>query len=117
LYNPPNTFNSLPLTVEEVMQCFRVRWNVSYDMKLLVRDKILYLQIMWGYLEQQSFPMQEDEYKNHLNAILEIINRIGKSQLVREFLMTTPQKPRLGRAITLKINADERLEEFVLGID
>ena len=103
-----------PLTVEEVMRCLRSRWNATYDLQLVVRQKRLYLQMMWAYLEQQSFPLDEESYKIHLNEILEIINRLGLSDFVREWLATTPRKPRLGRAISLPLNADGLLGEFVL---
>jgi len=103
-----------PLSVDEVLHLLKERWGVTYDLKLLVREERLYLQMMWGYLEQQSFPMDEDEFRSHLNKILEIINRIGQSFLVREWLMRSSQRPRLGRAISLELKADERLKEFVL---
>ena len=107
-------FNETPLQVDEVINCLRSRWGVTYDLQLLVRKKRLYLQIMWAFLEQQSFPMTEDAYRNHLNEIIEIINRSGQSNFVREWLATTGPKPRIGRALTLKLMEDERLKEFVL---
>ena len=106
-----------PLTVEEVVNCLHRRWSVTYDLQLVVRKKRLYLHIMWAFLEQQSFPLNEQEYREHLNQVLEIINRTGQSGLVRQFLLTTPYKPRLGRAISLQLRNDERLKEFVLEND
>ncbi len=103
-----------PLSAEEIIQCLRNRWKVTYDIQLIVRKKRLYLQIMWAYLEQQSFPMDEEEYRNHLNELLEIINRLGLAANVREWIYTTPKRPRIGRALTLPLEADERLEEFLI---
>ena len=106
--------SSLPLSVNEVITCLRYRWGVTYDMQLFVRKKRLYLQIMWGYLEQQSFPMDEEEYRDHINEILEVINRIGRANLVREWLSQIESKPRIGRALSLHLDADDRLAEFLI---
>ena len=106
--------SSVPLVVEEVMDCLRRRWGVTYDLKLLVKGKRVYLQMMWRFLEQQSFPMDEETYKENLNQTLEIINRGGQSEFVRTWLQNVESKPRLGRAISLPLIMDERLGEFVL---
>ena len=29
-----------------------------------LEEKIVYFQMMWGFLGQESFPLSEDEYKN-----------------------------------------------------
>ena len=75
----------------------------------------MYIQMMWGYLEQKSFPLDEDSYKFKLNSILEIVNRVGQAELLRHWLRNVEGKPRLGRALTLPLKLDQRLEEFVLG--
>ena len=111
---PENTSSSSPLAVEEVMDCLRRRWGVTYDLKLLVKGERIYLQMMWRFLEQQSFPMDEETYKVHLNETLEIINRVGQSDLVRTWLQNVELTPRLGRAISLPLSMDQRLDEFVL---
>tara|TARA_Y100001968_G_scaffold277350_1_gene272143 strand:+ start:24 stop:377 length:354 start_codon:yes stop_codon:yes gene_type:complete len=111
--NSPFVFES-PLHVEEVIECFRERWGVSYDLQLIVRKDCLYLQIMWAYLEQQSFPMSEESYINHLNEVVEIINRLGLSDQVRKWIRNVAPKPRIGRALSLKLRGDERLAEFLV---
>ena len=47
----------IPLEVDEVVGCLRRRWGVTYDLKLLIKKDKIYLQMMWGFLEQQSFPI------------------------------------------------------------
>ena len=106
--------SQMPLSVDEIIACFQRKWHVTYDIQLIVREKRLYLQIMWGYLEQQSFPMNEESYREHVNAVIEIINRLGLSAQVREWIYTTPHKPRLGRALTFYLQGDERLKEFLI---
>ena len=106
--------SSTPLTVDEVIACLRCRWGVSYDLRLFSRDGHLYFHIMWGYLEQQSFPKTEEAYRDHLKKILEIINRIGQSGFVREWISNIDSKPRIGKALSLQLRGDVRLREFVL---
>ena len=105
---------SHPLDVEEVIRYIRNRWGVTYELRLLIKGKSLYLHLMWGYLEQQSFPMKEESFRAHLNRILEIINRGGQSALVRNWLENVQAKPRLGKAITLSLPMDQRMDEFFL---
>ena len=106
--------SSIPLEAEEVMECLRRRWGVTYDLRLLIKRDRIYLQMMWGFMEQQSFPMDEETFRDHLNRTLEIINRGGQSDFVRNWLENVQAKPRLGRAITLPLPVDPRMDEFVL---
>ena len=112
--NSGRSSSAIPLEPEEVMECLRRRWGVTYDLKLLIKRDRIYLQMMWGFLEQQSFPMDEETYRENLNRTLEIINRSGQSDFVRNWLKNVQAKPRLGRAITLPLPVDPRLNEFVL---
>ncbi len=112
--NKRSNFSPSPLTVDEVIMSFRCRWGVAYDLQLLVRNNRLYLQIMWGYLEQQSFPMSEETFKEHINEVLEIINRLGQSDFVREWIDRLEARPKIGRALSLELKGDERLEEFLV---
>ena len=112
--NSGGNSSSIPLEVEEVMECLRRRWGVTYDLRLLIKRDRIYLQMMWGFMEQQSFPMDEETFRDHLNRTLEIINRGGQSGFVRNWLENVQAKPRLGKAITLPLPMDQRLDEFVL---
>ena len=112
--NSGRSSSSTPLEPEEVMKCLRRRWGVTYDLRLLIKRDRIYLQMMWGFLEQQSFPLDEETYKENLNRTLEIINRAGQSDFVRKWLKNVQSKPRLGKAITLALPKDQRMDEFVL---
>ena len=105
---------SIPLEAEEVMKCLRRRWGVTYDLRLLIKRDRIYLQMMWGFLEQQSFPMDEETFKENLNRTLEIINRAGQSNFIRHWLENVQAKPRLGKAITIAFPSDQRMDEFVV---
>ncbi len=105
---------SHPLDVEEVIKSIRNRWGVTYELRLRIKDKSLYLQMMWGYLEQQSFPLNDHDYREKLEEVLEVVNRIDKTSEVRFWLLNVKGKPRLGRALSLPLRGDARLGEFVL---
>ena len=94
-----------PLSVEEVIDCLRQRWRATYDLQLVVRRQRLYLQVMWAYLEQQSFPMDENAYREHLAEVLDVVNRLGLAPEVRDWLQSTRDKPRLGKALSMQLEA------------
>ena len=79
-----------------------------------MKGKSLYLQIMWGFLEQQSFPLNESDYSENLAYVIEVINRLGKSSEVRDWLLRVKGKPRIGRALSLPLRGGEVFEEFVI---
>jgi hypothetical protein len=104
-----------PLSSEELLAILRRRWQASYDLQLIVRRGRLYLQVMWGYLEQQSFPMDAAAYAAHLTELVATLNGLGVTAQVRDWLLTTPDKPRLGRAMSLPLELPEgRASEFLL---
>jgi hypothetical protein len=104
-----------PLSATEVLALLRSRWQASYDVQLIVRRGRLYLQVMWGYLEQQSFPMSEEAYEQHLEELVASLNGLGVADQVRQWLRTTRDRPRLGRALSLALEIPEgRRSEFLL---
>ena len=103
-----------PLVVDEVIHYLIHRWGRRYDFKLFKRGNHLYFQMMWGFLGQESFPLNEDEYKKSIAEKLEILNRGGYSEDVRIWLMTVNSRPRLGRAVSLQLDISERMKEFLI---
>ena len=114
-----NDVPSPPLSVDEVIGCLRQRWRATYDLQLVVRRRRLYLHVMWAFLEQQSFPMDENSYRGHLAEVLDVVNRLGLADEVRNWLFTTRDKPRLGKALSLQLQlegpeAESLLKEFLV---
>jgi len=73
------------------------------------------LQVMWGYLEQQSFPMTAEQYNAQLAELVANLNGLGVAGQVRHWLTTTTDKPRLGKALSLALDLPEgRASEFLL---
>ena len=102
-----------PLLVDEVIHYLIHRWGKKYDFRLFRRGKFVYFQMMWGFLGQESFPLSEDEYKKSISQKIEILNRCGYSEEVREWLKKVNSKPRLGRAVSLQLNFNEKMKEFL----
>ena len=103
-----------PLIVEEVLHYLIHRWGKKYDFRLFKRGEFLYFQMMWGFLGQESFPLNEFEYKKSIADKIEILNRCGYSDEVRAWLKKVNLRPRLGRAVTLKLNINEKMKEFLI---
>lgn len=104
-----------PLAAAEVLAVLRRRWRASYDLQLVQRRGRLYLQVMWGYLEQQSFPLDAEAYGRKLEELVGVLNGLGVAEQVRHWLATTSERPRLGRAMTLPLELPAgRASEFLL---
>lgn len=104
-----------PLDADELLSLLQGRWQASYDLQLVQRRGRLYLQVMWAYLEQQSFPLSPDDYRERLTAIAAAINDLGLAAEVRHWLATTGDRPRLGKALSLPLEPGEgRAREFLL---
>ena len=105
----------LPLRLEEVLALLRGRWKASYDMQLVQRRGRIYLQVMWAYLEQQSFPLDAEAYGERLQELIDLLNEMGVAAQVREWLTTTSDRPRFGKAMGLALEpAAGRSSEFLL---
>ena len=106
--------SSEPLKVEEVISFFRKKWGVTYELRILVKGDNIFLHIMWRYLEQKSFIKNEQEFQDHLSQVLDVINRLGQASFVRDWLLHVKGRPKVGKALSLRLRQDYRLKEFVL---
>ena len=110
-----STHAAAPLAAAEVLQILRQRCQASYDLQLISRRGRLYLQVMWAYLEQQSFPLTAGEYQAKLEDLVGTLNGLGVAEQVRQWLCSTGDKPRLGKAMTLPLELPPgRASEFLL---
>jgi Domain of unknown function (DUF3067) len=96
------------LTGADLRQLIIAKWSYSYDVQLRKQPNKIYLQVMWRYLEQVSFPLSEEEYDEHLNSIASYLNAMGGAQQVIDFIETTKEKPRLGKAVCLSLDLGDR---------
>ncbi|PNH01951.1 hypothetical protein TSOC_012108 [Tetrabaena socialis] len=69
------------------------KWGRSYEVRLCRLQGKMYLQVMWKFLEQASFPLSEPEYMEQLNAVAEYLNEWGVAETVRQGIMAARRPP------------------------
>lgn len=103
------------LSASELVGLLRARWQASYDLQVVRRQRRIYLHVMWGHLEQQSFPLSAEAYGEKLAEITSTLNGLGVAPQVRHWLTTTEDRPRLGKALSLPLELPPgRASEFLL---
>ncbi|ASC72187.1 hypothetical protein XM38_031410 [Halomicronema hongdechloris C2206] len=90
------------------------KWGYSFDLQLRRTQGKLFLQVMWRYQEQASFPLSEVEYMAHLEHIAHYLNGWGQAEAVARYIHQTRQRPRLGRAVSIPLDLGDRASEWLL---
>ena len=78
-----------------------------------IKGKI-YVQVMWKYLEQASFPLSEQQYLENLNAIASYLNGWNGVEQFQSYIEKTKERPRLGKAVSIQLNLGQRSSEWIL---
>jgi hypothetical protein len=102
------------MTGEDLHQLLLNKWGRSYDIQLRRTQGKMFVQVMWKYLEQASFPMTEEEYLAHLDAVANYITAWGGVVQVQKYIERTSDRPRLGKAVSIPIDLGERASEWIL---
>lgn len=102
------------MTNKQLQQLLIDKWGYSFDIQLRKFKNKIFVQIMWRYLEQASFPLSETEYLEHLNGILAYLNAWGGLNQVITYIQTTKEKPRLGKVVNIPLDLGERTSEWIL---
>uniref|UniRef100_A0A061S4P9 Uncharacterized protein n=1 Tax=Tetraselmis sp. GSL018 TaxID=582737 RepID=A0A061S4P9_9CHLO len=92
------------LTGEELSQLIKDKWGARYDCRLTRRSNGVgklrfYLQVMWKYLEQKSFPLSEEEYYEQLDAVASLVTEWGLANYVRDEIRASKMAPVIGNTI------------------
>lgn len=102
------------MTGTDLLSLIRQKWGFSYDVQLRRTQGKIFLQVMWRYLEQASFPLSEVEYLAHLDEVAQYVTALGAEDELRKHLQTTREKPRLGKAVSFPIDLGQRASEWLL---
>lgn len=102
------------MTGEDLHQLLLAKWGRSYDIRLRRTQGKIFVQVMWKYLEQASFPMSPEEYLTHLESIANYINAWGNTIQVQHFIEQTSDRPRLGKAVNIPIDLGDRASEWIV---
>ncbi|AIE75314.1 MULTISPECIES: DUF3067 family protein [unclassified Synechocystis] len=102
------------MTGKQLHQWIVDKWGYSFDVQLRrIKDRI-FLQIMWRYLEQASFPLSEEDYFANLEAIAQYLQAWGGADQVQKFISQTKEKPRLGKAVSIPLELGARAAEWFI---
>jgi hypothetical protein len=102
------------MTGQELRQLLLEKWGRSYDVQLRRTQGKIFLQVMWKYLEQVSFPLNEVEYQEHLDSIANYLNGLGGEIQVKTYIRQTRERPRLGKAVSIPLDLGERAAEWLI---
>ena len=102
------------MTGQDLRQLMLNKWGYSYDIQLRRIQGKIFVQVMWKYLEQASFPVSETEYLAHLDTVASYIQAWGGEVQVETFIQTTRDRPRLGKAVSIPLDLGERASEWLL---
>lgn len=101
------------MTGQELQELLISKWGYSYDLQMRRTQGKIFLQVMWRYQEQASFPLSEEEYLEHLNQVASYLNAWGQSEYLAQWIEQTREKPRLGKAVNIPLNLGERATEWL----
>ncbi|KAG2430394.1 hypothetical protein HYH02_013756 [Chlamydomonas schloesseri] len=87
------TAPSNAISGRDLRDMVRQKWGRSYDVRLAKLQGRMYLQVMWKFLEQASFPLTEQEYMQQLDAVAEYINDWGVADTVRQGIQAARKPP------------------------
>ncbi|MEL6221251.1 MAG: DUF3067 family protein [Cyanobacteria bacterium J06626_14] len=103
------------MTGEDLHRLIIGKWGQSFDVQIRKVQDRFFVQIMWRFLEQASFPLSEDEYMEQLGTVAGYINAWGCSEHVATFIEKTTEKPRLGKAVNIPVELGARASEWFVG--
>jgi hypothetical protein len=102
------------MTGQDLRQLLLNKWERSYDIQIRRTQGKIFIQVMWKYLEQASFPLSEAEYMERLDTIAHYLHAWGGMAQVQEYIQKTRERPRLGKAVSIPIDLGERASEWML---
>lgn len=102
------------MTGKDLHQLLLAKWGRSYDVQLRRTPAKVFVQVMWKYREQVSFPLSEAEYLEHLETIAGYIQAMGVASQVQTYIEQTRERPRQGKAVSIPLELGERASEWLL---
>ncbi len=102
-----------PLTGDALHNLLLRKWGRSFDLQFRRVGDRIFLQVMWRYLEQASYPDSPEDYAAHLAAIAQHLNDWGCAAQVCAHIEATREKPRLGKAVNIPLELGTRIIEWL----
>lgn len=101
------------MTGRELQTLLIEKWGYSYDLQFRRTQGRIFLQVMWRYQEQASFPLSEAEYLAHMDQMASYISSWNQTEHIVRWIEKTREKPRLGKAINIPLDLGERASEWL----
>jgi hypothetical protein len=101
------------MTGQELQDLLISKWGYSYDLQMRRTQGKIFLQVMWRYQEQASFPLSEAEYLAHLDQIASYLTAWNQADHLITWIEQTREKPRLGKAVNIPLDLGERASEWL----
>lgn len=102
------------MTGSELRAIIVEKWGYSYDVQMKKTPTKIYLQVMWKYQEQASFPLSETDYIAHLDNVGSYLAAMGSVEQIQKFIEKTTERPRLGKAVSILLDLGDRASEWLL---
>ena len=102
------------MTGQDLRQLLLNKWGRSYDIQIRRTQGKIFVQVMWKYLEQASFPLSEAEYLEHLNTVASYLHAWGGAVQVQNYIQETRERPRLGKTVSIPLDLGERASKWLL---
>jgi Domain of unknown function (DUF3067) len=104
----------VPMTGQDLHQLLLNKWGRSYDIQIRRTQGKFFVQVMWKYLEQASFPLSQADYLAHLDTVANYLVAWDSVGQVQDYLAKTRERPRLGKAVSIPLELGERGAEWML---
>jgi len=85
-------------------------WGAAYDIQIkresFLGKPMIFFNVMWKYYGQQSFPLSEQEYLEHLQYLAELCIRWDRVEHLKEEISKQRKRPNayFGYAVALPLN-------------
>ena len=98
----------------ELLEIIVRKWGVAYDIQIRKNTPFgeasgnVYLNVMWRYFGQKSFPMDERAYLEHLEAIAQYITAVKRVDEFKDFVADSRKRPNayFGYAVGIPLNVE-----------
>lgn len=107
----------------EMLQLIIKKWGVAYDVQLRKNTPFgegsgnIYVNIMWRYFGQKSFPMDERAYLEHLEALCRYMKSIDRIDHFKEKVAESRKRPNsyFGYAVSIPLDVDPLTADAFFG--
>lgn len=79
------------------------RFTVEYDMHPVVRNDRVFIHILWRYYEQVSFPLEEEEWAEHCEAVANLLKKWNAVDWFCDYVTTCKKRPVVGISLHVPI--------------